>query len=77
MHLGIALIVLILRRARGADDRGVHDGAVGDLDAVLSQVLVYRLSKTLPNLFFSSRGHAKFVLGPEYVYRRIRTLQTT
>jgi hypothetical protein len=31
----------------------------------------------LPNLFFSSRGHAKFVLGPEYVYRRIRTLQTT
>ncbi len=33
MHLRIARLLLILRRARRADDRGVHDGAAPELHA--------------------------------------------
>jgi hypothetical protein len=50
VHLRIALPILILGRARRADNRRAHDGAVGDLDAVAVQVLVNRPQQRLTQL---------------------------
>jgi hypothetical protein len=44
VHLWVALLVLVLSRTGGTDDRGIHDRAVADLDPILLQVLVDRLS---------------------------------
>jgi len=41
VHLGVTLLISVLRGTRGAYDGGVDDGAGGDLDAVLREVLPY------------------------------------
>jgi len=41
VHLGVTLLIPVLRGTRGAYDGGVDDGAGGDLDAVLREVLPY------------------------------------
>ena len=50
VHLGIALAVLVLCRARSTDDRRVHDRAFGDLDAAAMQVLVHGRQQHLAQL---------------------------
>ena len=50
VHLRIALAILVLRRARSTDDRGIHDRAVAHLDAVTGEVPVHRRKQLLAEL---------------------------
>src|SRR5690606_17247355 len=50
MHLGVTLALLVLRRARRADDRRVHNRALADLDAATGQVLVHGRQQLLAEL---------------------------
>jgi hypothetical protein len=50
VHLRISPAVLVLRRARRADDRRIHNRALGDLDAAAMQMLVHRRQQHLAEL---------------------------
>src|SRR5579863_602507 len=50
MHLWIALAVLVLCRARRADDRRIDDRAVADLDPVAGQIPVHGRQQLLAEL---------------------------
>ena len=50
VHLRIPLSILVLGRAGGTDDRRVDDGALGDLDASPTQVVVHRRQQHLAEL---------------------------
>src|SRR6185312_3938986 len=53
-HLGVARLVLVLRRRRRGNDRGVHDGALRQLHAVLLEVLIHRGEQRLGQTVLSS-----------------------
>lgn len=50
MHLRIALTVLVLRRAWGADDCGIHDRTVTDLDPIAGRIPVHSRQQLLAEL---------------------------
>ena len=68
VHLRISFIVPVLRRARRADDRRIHDRAFGDLDAATMQMIVHRrqqhLAELVPLQEVSELAHRGLIRGP-------------
>ncbi len=50
MHLRVALLLLVLGRTRCTDDAGVDDGAPGDLQPVLLQVLIDQVEQVIAQI---------------------------
>lgn len=62
-HLGIACLVAVLGRVGRAQDRGVHDRALRELQALLLQVLVQRLEQLRLLQRMPELAHRRLVRG--------------